>query len=545
MRAMVIASSAVLVTGGLAMAAQRPAANSSVPPLVLGMAFGSPGFTENFNPFSPNTLDGVDYMYEPLYMVNQLNGKQSPWLATSYRWASSTDLQFTIRKGVKWSNGTPFTPADVVFTFNLLKRFPGLDLNGVWTDMKSVTASGDVVTFKFSTPNIPDWYYIATTFIVNQQQWSKVSNPVKFTNPHPVVTGPYVLKNFNSQLFTLTENPLYWQKSKVHVPEIESVALTSNTTADLQLAQGKFDEASLFTPDIQKVYVDANPKVNHYWYPQGVPVSIFMNLTEYPFNQLKFREAVAYAVNRKTISTNGEYGYMLPANQSQLPPTMQAQWLDTSLQSKYAYNYDPARAESLLKSMGLKKNNQGQLIGPNGKQLRVTIEVPTGYTDYIQDCAIIQKSLESLGISVQVLTPSVAAWTSDTESGHFEMALDRETTYSNPYLDYAELLSKQDSAPVGQIASTNFERWHSAKTNQLLHEYQVTSNLATQKKIVDQIQQILYTQLPVVSLVWGTSFNEYQTNHYVGWPTPKDEYALPPYYYPDTLSIVLHLRPKS
>jgi peptide/nickel transport system substrate-binding protein len=541
---MALGSAVILLSGGLAMAAARPVA-TTVPPLVLGLEFGSPDFTENFNPFSPTHLDGDNYMYEPLYMVNMLNGKQSPWLATSYRWVSSTDLQFTIRQGVKWSNGTPFTAADVVFTFDLLHRYPALDLNGVWTDLASVTASGNVVTFKFSKPNIPDWYFIATTYIVSKQQWSKVSNPTKFTDPNPIVTGPYVLKSYTPEMYTLAENPLYWQKSQVHVPEIESMALTTNTTADLQLTQGKFDEAALFTPDIQKVYADVNPKSYHYWYPQGVPVNLFMNLTKYPFNQLKFREAVAYAISRPDISAHGEYGYMLPANQSQMPPTMQSKWLDRALQAKYPYTYDPKKAASLLQSMGLKKNKQGQLLGPGGKPLSLTIEVPTGWTDYIQDCEIISNSLGALGIKVQVLTPSVSTWTNDTETGHFDMALNRLTTYPNPYFIYDQLLSSQDSAPVGQVAPSNWERWMNPKTDQLLAEYQRTTNPTQEKAIVDQLQTILYTQLPVVSLVWGTSFNEYQTNHYVGWPTASDGYALPPYYYPDTLSIILHLRPVS
>lgn len=170
--------------------------------------------------------------------------------------------------------------------------------------------------------------------------------------------------------------------------------------------------------------------------------------------------------------------------------------------------------------------------------------MPTGWTDDIQDCQIIASSLGKLGLKVQVETPSVSTWTNDTETGHFDMALNRLTTYPNPYLIDGHLLSSQNSAPVGQVASTNWERWRNPKTNQLLLKYQETSNPRTQKAVVNQLQQILYRQLPVVSVVWGTSFHAYQTNHYVGWPTAKHGYALPPDYFPDTLSIILHRRPR-
>ncbi len=204
-RALALGSGMLLAAAGLS-AAARPA-SGSVPPLTLGFEFGSPGLTENFNPFSPTHLDGDNYMYEPLYMVNMLNGKRSPWLATAYRWVNPTTLTFTIRKGVVWSNGKPFTANDVAYTFNLLHRYPALDLNAVWTDLQSVTAQGNVVTFRFSKPNVPDWYFIATTPIVSEAQWSKVKNPVKFTDPHPVVTGPYVLQSFTPQVYTMVRNP--------------------------------------------------------------------------------------------------------------------------------------------------------------------------------------------------------------------------------------------------------------------------------------------------------------------------------------------------
>src|ERR1700690_313711 len=88
--------------------------------------------------FTP--LNGFDAMfsvgtiYETLDFVNALqNSKVTPWLATAYAWSNSNKtLTFTIRSGVKWSDGTPFSAADVAYTFNLLKKYPALDLNAVW-----------------------------------------------------------------------------------------------------------------------------------------------------------------------------------------------------------------------------------------------------------------------------------------------------------------------------------------------------------------------------------------------------------------------------
>ena len=103
-------------------------------------------------------------MYEPLVYVNPLqSGKTTPMLATSWTWgAGNKSLTFTIRQGVKFSDGTPMTANDVAYTFNLLKKYPALDLTGVWSVLSSVTATGsDQVTMDFSTAAVPYFYYIA------------------------------------------------------------------------------------------------------------------------------------------------------------------------------------------------------------------------------------------------------------------------------------------------------------------------------------------------------------------------------------------------
>jgi peptide/nickel transport system substrate-binding protein len=91
-------------------------------------------WTCGFSPLNTSdTLLAVGFVYEPLVYVNPLqDGKTTPMLATSWTWgAGNKTLTFTIRQGVKWSDGTPMTAADVAYTFNLIKKYPALDLTGV------------------------------------------------------------------------------------------------------------------------------------------------------------------------------------------------------------------------------------------------------------------------------------------------------------------------------------------------------------------------------------------------------------------------------
>ena len=141
-------------------------------------------------------------MYEELVFVNELkSGAATPWLASKYAWSNhDKTLTFTIRPGVKWSDGKPLTAADVLFTFKLIKKYKALDLQAVWSVLKSVTRSGSKVTFKFKTAAVPYFYYVAgQTPIVPQHIWksrSRIRSRYKDTNP--VGSGPFTVSSLHA-----------------------------------------------------------------------------------------------------------------------------------------------------------------------------------------------------------------------------------------------------------------------------------------------------------------------------------------------------------
>src|SRR6202042_2625930 len=92
--------------------------------------------TQNFNPFIQSSaatlLGATSLMYEPLLQTNAIKpGQYYHWLATGYTWSNGgKSITFTIRPGVKWSNGTPMTAADVAFTFTMLKKYADVNTTG-------------------------------------------------------------------------------------------------------------------------------------------------------------------------------------------------------------------------------------------------------------------------------------------------------------------------------------------------------------------------------------------------------------------------------
>jgi len=99
-------------------------------------------WVRNFNPFGQTSarFTTLDFIYEPLVVFNRLKGNEPNFrLAESYELADDLkSITFTLRDGLKWSDGEPLTVDDVVFTYDFLKKFPALDFNSVSALMESV-----------------------------------------------------------------------------------------------------------------------------------------------------------------------------------------------------------------------------------------------------------------------------------------------------------------------------------------------------------------------------------------------------------------------
>ncbi len=120
---------AMALAGGLVPAATSSAHPAKAAPIYLTTYQNfKTTMTRDFNLFDPaGRMDFTDFgIYEPMMIVNippGAPGKTFPWLATGYAWSNGNKtLTFTIRNGVKWSDGQPFTAADVAFTFNYGKQ---------------------------------------------------------------------------------------------------------------------------------------------------------------------------------------------------------------------------------------------------------------------------------------------------------------------------------------------------------------------------------------------------------------------------------------
>ncbi len=499
--------------------------------------------SQNFNPFLPSSastlLGATSMIYEPLLQFDLAKPTiKYPWLATKYAWnKNGTAITFTIRQGVKWSNGTPLTPADVAFTYNMVKNNAAINTGGL--SIKSVSTSGDTVTLSFATPQYTNLQSIANVYIVPKSIWSSVKNPATFADANPIGSGPYVLGSFTPEGFTLTKNPNYWQK--VTISTLDFPVYSSNTTALEALQTGQAQWAGNFITGLKQIFLNTS-SAHHAWFDPLNTNSLMPNLHTWPTDQLAVRKAISAAIDRNAISQNGEAGLEPPVvNASGLVlPTFKPYYSSALASYKLNDNGNPSAADTILKKAGYTIGKNG-FYQYKGKPVTISIVDPSSYTDYAADGAIVAQDLQKAHIDARFVGLSVSAWSSDVASGNFQLTMHWSSQGTTPYQQYEGWL---DSKLATKSASGDYERLNNPAIQADLSKLAQAGSLKAQSKALLPIEKFVATQLPVIPTVYGAAFDEYNSQSFVGWPTPSNPYESGQPSAPTNEVVVLHLKPK-
>ncbi len=501
---------------------------------------GNPTLVENFNPFSTTQLEGTRLIYEPLEIPSTVDGTFTPFLATGHQFTSPTTLVYSIRSGVKWSDGKPFTSADVAFTFNLLKKTPALDTTGVWSQLKSVTASGDKVTVTFKAPDVPFAATVSQVPIVPQHLWSSIPKPDTTPNTKPVGTGPFTLKSFAPTQYTFAKNTSYWQASKIAPTEVDFPAQSSNqSTNQLDVSSGKFDWSYNYLPNVQQTYVSKAPSTRSYWFPPGGTIGLFLNLTKAPYNNVDFRKGLSLALDRKAVAQKAVNGYTDAASLSGLILPNEQKWLDPSLPNNgvVAQNLSAAKAEFAKAGY----TTQGGKLVHAGKQASMTLVMPNNFSDWIAAAKEVSTQLSAAGISVHLDLPQYAQYEKEIGEGTFDTAIGGFGGSGSPYTDFNNALNSAYAAPLNTATVNNFERFKSPAVDQALAKLARATGEAQQKQATYALENVMYSQVPIVLMYYGGSWGLFQTSNFTGWPSQSDPYTLPTPYNYNMLLVVSHL----
>ena len=541
-----ILASSALAAAAVAMAGAGLTASAATAGQPIAIQTGPNGnFQDNFNPYSSTADPGTDgLIYETLFYFDNISGKTFDVLGNSFKFSHGNKVvTVNLHPNVKWSDGTPFTAQDVVFSFDQLKKYPAADANGVWTQLQSVKAVGkNQVVFTFKAPNGPfaEQYVLGGTYIVPQHIWKSLGDPTKVSVTKPVGTGPYELSSFSPQLYKLTANPSYY-RGVSKVPEVDFPAYSSNASADLALAKGDLQWTGIDIPNIQQTFVKADPAHNHYWFPPSNVVQLYTNLKDPLLSQKAVREAMSLAIDRNKLSAEGETGYELPAVPTSLVMPNNKAWLDPKLPKQYnSFSYNSTAAEKILTQAGFKKDSKG-IMAKGGKELSFTLDVVAGWSDWDEDALLIKQELSQIGIGVNVNQMQFGAYynaiaPAKPAKPNYQLAISWTNTGPTPYTLYYNMLDPNGNFNVPQFNDPSVTGW--------LNDFARTANPARQRMDIFKIQSYFAQNLPAIPLLFGATWYEYNDANYTGWPTQKNPWINPaPYTYQAAAIVLEHLKP--
>jgi peptide/nickel transport system substrate-binding protein len=502
----------------------------------------------NYNPYAVNPLT-TTWLYEPLMIRNGLSCEITPWLATDFAWGGeASELTFTIRDGVKWSDGKPLTAKDVAFTYNLAKQYPAIDRAAIWKPVfgapaKSVTAEGNKVKIVFEGNAAPKFDELIKLQILPEHVYGKAGDVTKYIDKAPVSSGPYKVGQYNGRRLELVRRADYWQADKIKVNKLILEGNYDASQASLKLRSGQLDAYWGEIPNPQRAFVDADPKTNHFYYAPAGSTVLSPNVEKAPFDDPKFREAIAPAINRDEISDKATYGIMKPASQTglKLPPAAKL------LPEKYAANggadtvikFDAAKANQMLDAAGYTKDGDGKRRTKDGQPINITFSVQAGFIDYQSMSEVITRNLNSVGVTTKVTATAPESVDAQKKSGDFQLLLE----YLHGGCENAKNIGGKlasNQIPTKTEILPNVERFSDPATDATVKELSATVDEAKQKELVGKLVETMMTQYPVIPLIYAPARILYRTDKAVGWPTEQDPYAHPS---DDRLLILTHLKP--
>jgi peptide/nickel transport system substrate-binding protein len=537
-----IAAGAALVTLGMAAGCGSSGGSggggggsSSGPHGLLTVATGATAYPDDFNLYSPNAEDATNGMvYEPLFFYDTAKaGDIKPWLGSSYAWSNGgKTLTVKLRHNVRWTDGKPFTSADVAFTFGQALHSTALNKFGL--PLASVSADGTYgVTIGFTKPAYTDAYYaLGRVEMLPQHIWQSVKNPATWLNQHPVGTGAYTLSKFSPQAFEMTANPHYYMPGLPHFKTVRFLAYSGNETLDAAAESGQLDWSGAFIPNIKRTYLAKDPK----FVVSDIPLAttfLVPNLVSGPSAKLALRQAISAAINRTSISNTVYNGYAPASNPEALIKPNFNSVLDPSLASASFPAPNVATAKNILSKAGITT------------PVSITVKMVAGYTDYLSDLQIMQQELKPAGIDLTIDQEAYTKFISDQDNGDFQFLLDSFGYTPDPWSYYYTILDSTIAPPIGKADTVgNFGRYHNPQVDSLLAQIAGTTDASVQKPAFYKIEHIFTSQMPLIPL-WESQDEIEFNGHFVSnIPTVSNPYGAPAVYIqPDMGWIASHLVP--
>ncbi|MFP8968188.1 ABC transporter substrate-binding protein [Pokkaliibacter sp. CJK22405] len=390
--------------------------------LKVGLASEVTSMDPHFANIAPN-IAMSHHIFETLVTVNP-EGQLVPCLATSWKAISPTVWEFKLRDGVTFSDGTPLTAADVVYSLErpaTILNSPGPFTSATKHIVKMEAVDDHTVHLTTSEPYGPLGLDISDIFIVSKKATEGLTTEDFNAGKGVIGTGPYKLDSFQKgETIELTRNDSYWGDK----PEWEHVTfriLPSSAPRLSALLSGNVDMIESVPPaDLARLKTDKNITIAQHttWRTLFWQMDQFRDkspditdaegkpLDKNPLKDVRVRKAMSMAINRQALAERTLEGLGVPASNINAPGI-------------FGYNddikvekYDPEGAKKLLAEAGYPHGFGITLHGPAGR-----------YINDEQVAQTVAQFLNRVGIKAKVVTEPVSVYFGHARAHDYSMAL--------------------------------------------------------------------------------------------------------------------------
>ena len=413
-------------------------------------------------------------LYSRLLQPNATGTALLPDLATSWTIApNGLTYTFHLRPDAKFSNGSPVTANDVVFSINRSRAFAG-GWGFLLTAVKTITApDAHTVVITLSQPHAPLLADLAMyAYSVIPESLVKAQGSSFFQ--HPVGSGPFMVTSYNPDSeVDLARNPHFYG-TKPKISKVRVLIVPDDNTRVLMLESKKADVIEN-PPGNLVEQIDKTPGLSVQLYPSTRVDIIQLDQHFTPFKNVLVRQALNYAINRQAIVQLAYQGHATPGA-SFMPYKMK--FFDSGIAP---YPYDPAKAKQLLAKAGYPHGFSAFLITVSGDV--------AGQAEAI----VLKSELAAVGININIQAYELLTAYNKEDGGHSEFG---ERYWTNDIIDPDEVATFGADCQGGANAFNSY--WCDSQVNNLVTQARGELNDSTRQQMYDQIQQIVYQQSPFI-----------------------------------------------
>lgn len=433
-------------------------------------------------------------------------------------WRASDDNQsweFDLVQNAKFSDGQPVTAADVKFTFDYVKAHPH-----PWVSLQMVDSVEVVDQYKVKivlnqvyAPFITE--VAGNVPILPQHIWQDVADPAQFNGPQAVIgSGPFTLEQYDvtAGSYVFVANKQYF----LGAPQIDRLVMSQVSNPLQALQNGELDAAQKMKYG-EYLQLQQDSKLKVIEGPGLWVYRLYFNFNRPELRQVALRQAFYYAINRQELVEKVTGGGGVPGNPGHIIPD--SEWYSANVQQ---YDFSVEQAKRLLDDAGIVDKNGDGIREYQGKALKYEL---LAAEDRTKESELVKGYLAAIGVQITVKTMDQKSLDAMVSDGNFSIALNGHGSFGGDPVLLARFVSNNSQGATPGSTVQGGGVWGNQRFDQLFQAQMQELDQNTRLAEVAEMQQLIATELPTLTLYYTVSTFAWNPAALNGWFYTKDGVA--------------------